>query len=220
MHDSGLYLLEEGEQLRTFILREESGEKEDPKPGTEKEEKGDPVEGEKKKEEELIPQSKVNEIVGETRKTARETAKRKLLEMAGVATEDELVAALEEAKKIKESQMSEAERAEARIKDLEQASSLAEELKAQNEELQGAIQNTLNARMESADPPDYLKEVLRDMEPASALKFLTKHEKELAETRMRVPKTGASEKGAKKAETKEEKAERRANIAKTYGIEV
>lgn len=218
MLDSDLHLLGENEQLQNLILRED-GDKEggdDPENG-EGGKKKDPPEP-KEKDEKLIPQSQVDKLVGDTRKRARETAENKMLERFGVKTEAELLASLEEGKTLKESQMSEAEKADARIKELEADSSLATELQKQNEELGEVVQKTLDARIKQLDPPDYLKTIMEDMEPAKALSFLSEHEDELADQKPRVPKTDADGKGVKKALTEKDKAARKEELARRYNI--
>lgn len=58
-------------------------------------------------------QAQLNEIVGKTRKEARDTAVSDVLKELGLATKDELKSVIEDARKLKQSQMSELEKANA-----------------------------------------------------------------------------------------------------------
>lgn len=177
--------------------------------------------GKGKEDEKLVAQSKVDEIVGQTRTQARETAEKKMLERLGITDEETLIAELKAARVLKESQMSDTEKAQAEIKRLEADAAKATELAKENQKLSGILEATLKSRLTALEPPDYLKTLMEDMEPAMALEFLSQHEAEITEAKAKppVPKTGAGGKGKKKALTDEEKKERREEIARTYGID-
>ena len=215
---------EEKEQPQSVVLFEDDPPKTaDPPKGAEPPKGEDPPKepGKKKEEDEkLIPQKQVNELVGQARIQARETAQKKLFESLGVTSEEELMRVWTEAQKLKESQMSDAEKAQAEIDRLTKDASTAMELAKQNEALNEALKGTLTARIAALEPPKYLEEIMQDMEPAKALLFLTAHEAEIVEAKKKpgVPETGAAGKGKKKAATEEEKEAEKQRLAKKYSI--
>lgn len=84
----------------------------------------------KEKSEKKFSQKDLDALVGEARKSGRETAVKKLLEELGVEDAEKLKTALAEAKKLKEAQMSEADKQKAALDAAEKA---AADAKAEKE---------------------------------------------------------------------------------------
>lgn len=165
-------------------------------------------------------QEEVNQFVGKARKQARGAEANRWLKVLGVETEEEAAKLLEEAEKIKESQMSDAEKAQAEIDRLKKEARKATTLEEENEQLNKAVETQLGSRIKALDPPEYLLSLMEDMEPVKALNFLSEHEDELVKAKMqlRVPETGGDGKGKQKAQTDEEKEARKEDLKRRYRI--
>jgi hypothetical protein len=165
-------------------------------------------------------QEEVNQFVGKARKQARGAEANRWLKVLGVETEEEAAKLLKEAEKIKESQMSDAEKAQAEIDRLKKEARKATTLEEENEQLNKAVETQLGSRIKALDPPEYLLSLMEDMEPVKALNFLSEHEDELVKAKMqlRVPETGGDGKGKQKAQTDEEKEARKEDLRRKYRI--
>jgi hypothetical protein len=165
-------------------------------------------------------QEEVNQFVGKARKQARGAEANRWLKVLGVETEEEAAKLLKEAEKIKESQMSDAEKAQAEIDRLKKEARKATTLEEENEQLNKAVETQLGSRIKALDPPEYLLSLMEDMEPVKALNFLSEHEDELVKAKMqlRVPETGGDGKGKQKAQTDEEKEARKEDLKRRYRI--
>lgn len=203
LSDSDTTSSDETGQTTTSVVKESSGEKE------------------KSPDEKMLPQSVVNELVGDTRKQARETGRNSVLKELGYESVEDLAKEIETARSLKEAQMSEVEKLQSQLETLKPQAEKVTTLEKEVTELKSVVEQTLETRKTQLDIPPYLQDVLNSMNAREALAFLDKHAGEIGATatsRSTVPTTGAGGKGDKKALTEEEKQKRQDALRRKYRI--
>lgn len=127
-------------------------------------------------------QADVDRIMGETRRTGRQAGINEFLKELGVDSPDTLKATLAEAKKAREASMTEAERANARIAELEKQAQEAAALREQATSYETALTAHADSLLKQAKLPKHVKDLVQKLNPIDRVQWFTDNAEELSKS--------------------------------------
>lgn len=157
-------------------------------------------------------QDDVDRLMGKTRTEARE----RLLKDLGYDDPDKLQADIEAFKKHQKAQMSELERLQSDLSELNGVGEKLTAAEAKVEALNQLIEQQVEAQMKALDVPDHVKPLLEGMSPEAKLAYLNEHGASFVkEQKPKAPRTNAAGKGGGASNA----AERQTRIRHKYNIQ-
>ena len=128
----------------------------------------------------MFTQADVDRIMGETRRTGRQAGINEFLKELGVDNPDTLKATLAEARKAREASMTEAERANARIAELERQAQEAAALREQATSYETALTAHADSLLRQAKLPKHVKALVEKLNPIDRVQWFTDNAEELS----------------------------------------
>lgn len=127
-------------------------------------------------------QADLDRIAGEARKAGRQSGLSEFLKELGVDNPDTLKATLAEARKAREASMTEAERANARIAELEKQAQEAAALREQANSYETALTAHADSLLKQAKLPKHVKALVEKLNPIDRVQWFTDNAEELSKS--------------------------------------
>lgn len=164
-------------------------------------------------------QERVNELVGQARQAGRESGVNSLLEDLGLGSTDELQEIITAVRDQREAEMSEVERLQARVQELEGVSSTAASLQERNEALEGVISERVTALYDDLNVPEHIQTLLEDRPADQRLSYLTENRSKFGTRSTPPTNTNAGNSGgSKKPKNIHENKQRSEELRGKYSI--
>jgi hypothetical protein len=161
-------------------------------------------------------QEQVNQFLAKERKNAEAKGASSLLSELGYTDPEELRTAVLSFKTAQEAQMTELQKAQARVKALETADAKAISAEKALETANAALKANVESQLKALNVPKHISTLVEAMEPIAALDYLTANAEALRPKTVAIPDIDAKKNGGSKS--KELDDAEKARIRASYGI--
>ncbi len=124
-------------------------------------------------------QKQLDELIGTARSKGRESGATAILKDLGIEDLKTLKAVVTDHRESQQASMTELQKAQERVEELEGRVTTLEPLEAQNQEYADAITTRVDAITKDLALPDHVQELIDPMSPVQKLTYLTKHREAL-----------------------------------------